>query len=169
MWFMPHAERNDLAGNIDRHMIPGLLKTMVDVTEKQVINLSTISILDYAFPGWFAAQTNLRPAQRLMKELKPLGCSLSISQFDDERRSLQLLDHIGASYIKLKPELTTDLISNSKNQEAIRKIVDAAQAHDIEVIADEVADTSSLAVLWQCGVKLIAGAFLSDSSQVIAQ
>lgn len=188
--FMPHAERNDLAGNIDRHMIPGLLKTMVDVTEKQVINLSTISILDYAFPGWFAdqmkeacvdgskivlqigvsaAQTNLRPAQRLMKELKPLGCSLSISQFDDERRSLQLLDHIGASYIKLKPELTTDLISNSKNQEAIRKIVDAAQAHDIEVIADEVADTSSLAVLWQCGVKLIAGAFLSDSSQVIAQ
>jgi len=37
------------------------------------------------------------------------------------------------------------------------------------VIADEVADTSSLAVLWQCGIKLIAGAFLKESSQVIAQ
>ncbi len=48
-------------------------------------------------------------------------------------------------------------------------MVEAADPHDVAVIADEVADTSSLAVLWQCGVKLIAGAFLRESSQVIAQ
>ena len=49
------------------------------------------------------------------------------------------------------------------------KIVDAADLHGASVIADEVEDTSSLAVLWQCGVKLISGAFLKESSQVIAQ
>jgi diguanylate cyclase (GGDEF)-like protein len=184
------ADRNDLAGTIDRNIIPGLIKTFVDADHRQVITLSNNSILDYNFPGWLAdqmksscvdgsriilqisagaAQTNLKPAQRLMKELKPLGCQLSISQFDAGRRCRQLLDHLDVSFVKLQPELTANLTSNSNNQEAVGKIVDAAEPHGVSVIADEVADTSSLAVLWQCGVKLIAGAFLKESSQVIAQ
>ena len=188
--FQKAADRNDLAGAIDRHFIPGLLKTFVDSDERQVISLSDNSILDYGFPGWFAEQlqlacvegdriilqmattsahTNLRPAQRLMKELKPLGCRLAVSMFDAERRSLQLLEHLDVSYIKLLPALTDGLTANSKNQEIVRKIVEAADKHNVSVIADEVADTSSLAVLWQCGVKLISGAFLKDSTQVLAQ
>ncbi len=184
------ADRNDLAGIIDRHVIPGLLKTFVESDETQIISLSNNSVLDYGFPGWFAdqmkancvdgqhivlqvdasaAQTNLKPAQRLMKELKPLGCQLAISRFDTERRTSQLLEHLEVSYVKLHPQLTENLTANSKNQESIRKIVEAAERHGAAVIADEVADTSSLAVLWQCGVKLISGAFLQESSQVIAQ
>jgi EAL domain-containing protein (putative c-di-GMP-specific phosphodiesterase class I) len=188
--FQAAAERADLAGPIDRHLIPGLLKTFVDRGERQIINISGNSILDYGFPGWLAEQvkascvegdkiilqiaataahTNLRPAQRLMNELKPLGCRLAVSHFDEERRSLQLLDHLDLSYVKLNRALTADLTANAKNQEAIRKIVETAELHGVAVIADEVTDTSALAVLWQCGVKLIAGAFLKESSQVLAQ
>ena len=188
--FQAIAERHDLAGAIDRAFIPGLLRTFVEQGERQVINVSSNSILDYAFPGWLAEQmeaacvegkklilqisasaalTNLRPAQRLMRELSPLGCKLSIGLFDNDRRTLQLLEHIDVAFIKLHPALTRDLLSDSKNQEAIREIVDAADKNGVTVIADEVADTASLAVLWQCGVKLIAGAFLSESPQVIAQ
>jgi len=184
------ADRNDLAGTIDRNTIPGLLKTIVEGDQRQIISLSNNSILDYAFPGWLAEQmkascvdgnrlilqipasaalTNMKPAQRLMKELKPLGCQLSISYFDAERRCRQLLEHLEVSYVKLLPALTEDLTSNSRNQDAIRKIVEAADPGGVAVIADEVADTSSLAVLWQCGVKLISGAFLKEPSQVIAQ
>ena len=188
--FQQIAERNDLAGAIDRHIIPGLLRTFVDSSERQIINLSSNSILDYSFPGWLAEQmreacidgkriilqiaasaahTNLRPAQRLMKEMEPMGCKLSVCQFDADRRTRQLLEHLDASYVKLHHSLTDNLISDSKKQDAIRQIVEAADPRGVAVIADEVADTSSLAVLWQCGVKLIAGAFLSESSQVIAQ
>lgn len=188
--FQEAADRNDLAGAIDRHIIPGLLKTFVDSDERQIISLSNNSVLDYGFPGWFAQQlkaacvegdriilqieanvahTNLRPAQRLLKELKPLGCHLAISLFDSKRRSRQLLEHLDVSYIKLLPSLTEDLTANTRNQEAVRRIVEAADPQGTAVIADEVADTSSLAVLWQCGVKLIAGAFLKESSQVLAQ
>ena len=183
------ADRTDLAGTIDRNIIPGLLKTFVDSEERQIISVSNNSIIDYSFPGWFAdqlkasctegervilqiaasaAHTNLRPAQRLMKELKPLGCHLAISLFGAERRSLQLLEHLDVSYVKIHPSLTNDLTANTKNQESVNKIVEAAEAHDVLVIADEIEDTSSLAVLWQCGVKLIAGAFLRESSQVLA-
>jgi EAL domain-containing protein (putative c-di-GMP-specific phosphodiesterase class I) len=107
--------------------------------------------------------------QRLMNELKPLGCMLSISNFDSERRSLQLLEHIGAAYVKILPQLTADLNSNTISQNVIRKIVDVADTKNVAVIADEVTDTSSLAIIWQCGVKLIAGAFLKDDSQAAAQ
>jgi EAL domain-containing protein (putative c-di-GMP-specific phosphodiesterase class I) len=69
---------------------------------------------------------------------------------------------------KIHPSLTNDLTANTKNQESVSKIVEAAEAHDVLVIADEIEDTSSLAVLWQSGVKLIAGAFLRESSQVLA-
>ena len=188
--FAALADRFDLAGGIDRQIIPGLLKTLVESDERQIINLSGNSILDYAFPGWFAEQlkascvegsrvvlqisagsalNNLRPAQRLAKELKPLGCHLSISMFDAERRTCQLLEHLDATYVKLHPALTEELTANTSKQEAIRSVVEAAEAHGVAVIADEVADTSSLAVLWQCGVKLIAGAFLRESTQVLAQ
>jgi diguanylate cyclase (GGDEF)-like protein len=188
--FQAVAERHDLAGAIDRAVIPGLLKTFVEQSERQIINVSSNSILDYAFPGWLteqmkaacvegnkvilqisagAALTNLRPAQRLMRELSPLGCTLSVCHFDNERRTLQLLEHVEAGFLKLNHALTQDLVSDTKRQEAIRQIVEAADKHGVTVIADEVADTSSLAVLWQCGVKLISGAFLSESPQVIAQ
>ncbi len=188
--FQKIADRNDLAGAIDRHVIPGLLKTFVDSEERQIISLSNNSILDYGFPGWFAEQlklscvegsriilqieakaalTNLRPAQRLMKELKPLGCKLAISQFDSERRSRQLLEHLDVSFVKILPSLTEDMTAITKNQDVVNKIVEAAEKNGVAVIAEEVADTSSLAVLWQCGVKLIAGTFLKESSQAAAQ
>jgi diguanylate cyclase (GGDEF)-like protein/PAS domain S-box-containing protein len=188
--FQQIADRNDLAGTIDRHVIPGLLKTFVDSEERQLISLSNNSILDYGFPGWFAEQlkvscvegkriilqiaasaavTNLRPAQRLMKELSPYGCQLAVSLFDSERRTRQLLEHLDVSFIKIDPSLTENMTAITKNQEAVNKIVEAAEKHGVAVIADEVSDTSSLAVLWQCGVKLIAGTFLRESSQVLAK
>ncbi|MSQ99602.1 MAG: EAL domain-containing protein, partial [Xanthomonadales bacterium] len=184
------ADRNDLAGQVDRQIIPGLLKSFVESSDKQIVSLSVNSILDYSFPGWLSGQlaeccvepgklilqinvatalANLKPVQRLMHELEPFGCKLSISGFDAERRTRQVLEHLNASYIKIQPSLTEKLTGNTAQQEMVRAIVDAAEARKVAVIADEVADTSSLSILWQCGVKLIAGAFLKENSQVVGQ
>jgi len=188
--FMFIADRNDLAGSIDRQVIPGLLKSFIESADKQIITISNNSILDYGFPGWLkermteccvetkkmivqitaaTAQANLRPVQRLMQELEPLGCKLSLSGFDADRRTRQLLEHIDASYVKIHPSLTKNLTGNPANHDPIRQIVDAADSRGATVIADEVSDTASLAILWQCGVKLIAGAFLKEKSQVVGQ
>ena len=188
--YMAIAERNDLAGLVDRLIIPGLLKSFVETPDRQIVSLSGNSILDYSFPGWLCEQmveccvepgklilqvnvatavANLKPVQRLMHELERFGCKLSIAGFDAERRTRQVLEHLNASYIKILPALTEKLSGNTEQQEVVRAIVDAAEARKAAVIADEVADTSSLSILWQCGVKLIAGAFLKESSQVVGQ
>ena len=188
--FSEVADRHELAGAIDRCVIPGILRSIADVDESQIIALSTHSIADPAFPSWMmdhlrmhaadaskliiqvaadAAQANLKPTQRLMKELAPLGCRLSISAFGSERRTLQLFEHLDARYVKLHTRLTEELQGNTRAQESIHEIVEAANENNAVVIADEISDTSNLAVLWQCGVKLIAGAFLKETSQVVGQ
>ena len=184
------AEKHDLAGTIDRNVIPAILRSISDSNEEQVINLSSSTVADAGFPAWLSdhlkmyavdtqklviqipadtAQANLKPTQRLMRELGPKGARLSISLFGPERRNHQLLDHLDAQYIKLQTSLTTELASDSNAQEAIRAIVEIANTKGASVIADEITDTSNLAVLWQCGVKLIAGTFLKETSQVVGQ
>lgn len=188
--YMAIAEKHDLAGAIDRNVIPAILRSVADNDEKQIISLSMHSVADHGFPAWLldhlkmyavdanklvlqipadAAQANLKPTQRILKELGPKGCRLSISMFGPERRSQQLFEHLEIRYVKLHPSLTADLAGNTKAQDSIRSIVEAASSHNAVVIADEISDTSNLAILWQCGVKLIAGAFLKETSQVVGQ
>ncbi|MDX1555139.1 MAG: EAL domain-containing protein [Xanthomonadales bacterium] len=188
--FVMVANKHDLAGHIDRSVIPSILRSISDNEESQIISLSTHSVVDPGFPAWLidhikiyavdahklilqvpadSAQANLKPVQRLIRELGPVGCRLSISLFGAERRTLQLFEHLQARYIKLHTALTADLQGNSKAQESIRQIVEAAEEHDTVVIADEISDTSNLAILWQCGVKMIAGAFLKETPQVVGQ
>jgi EAL domain-containing protein (putative c-di-GMP-specific phosphodiesterase class I) len=188
--FASVADKHELAGAIDRCVIPEMLKSVADVDESQIVSLSTQSVADPGFPSWLldhlkmhavdgnkliiqipadAAQANLKPTQRLMKDLAPLGCRLSISSFGPERRTLQLFEHLEARYVKLHTALTDELQGNTRAQESIQEIVEAANRNNAVVIADEISDTSNLAVLWQCGVKLIAGAFLKETSQVVGQ
>lgn len=188
--FAAVADKHNLAGHIDRSVIPAILRSIADNNESQIFSLSTHSLADPGFPAWLldhikiyavdarkvivqvpadAAQANLKPAQRLARELAPIGCRLSISAFGPERRTLQLFEHLNARYVKLHTALTDELQGNTKAQESIQQIVEVAGEHGAVVIADEISDTSNLAVLWQCGVKLIAGAFLKETPQVVGQ
>jgi EAL domain-containing protein (putative c-di-GMP-specific phosphodiesterase class I) len=102
-------------------------------------------------------------------ELQLLGCSFVLSEFDNDRHTIQLLDHLPIKMVKLRPGLARGLSSNTANQEIIRAVVRAVEAHEITIIADEVQDASDLAVLWQCGVKLVTGDFLNEAPQVVGQ
>ena len=188
--FMQAAERNDLGSMIDRHVIPQLMVAIAGTGDKHIISLSINSILDFSFPHWFermlketevvgsqvvlqvsaiVAETNMKPTRRVIDELKEHGCSFVLSGFDNDRRTLQLLDHLPVEMVKLRSGLAKGLSSSTENQEIIRAVVRAIEPHNITIIADEVEDASDLAVLWQCGVKLVTGDFLNEAPQVVGQ
>jgi diguanylate cyclase (GGDEF)-like protein len=188
--FMLAAERNDLGSTIDRHIIPQLMVAIAGTGDKHIIALSSNSILDFSFPNWFQrmlketevegsqlilqvsainAESNLKPTRRVVEELQAMGCSFILSEFDNDRRTIQLLEHLPVNMIKLRPGLAKGLSSNSTNQEIIRAVVRAVESHEIIIVADEVEDASDLAVLWQCGVKLVTGDFLNEAPQVVGQ
>ena len=188
--FMLAAERNDLGSTIDRHVIPQLMTAIAGTGDKHIISLSNNSILDFSFPDWFqrmleetevegsqlvlqisaiAAESNLKPTRRLIDELKELGCGFVLSEFDNDRRTIQLLDHLPVNMIKLRPGLAQGLSTNTANQEIIRSVVRAVETQEITIVADEVQDAADLAVLWQCGVRLVTGDFLNEAPQVVGQ
>lgn len=188
--FMLHAEHNDLGSTIDRHIIPQLMVAIAGSGDKHIISLSCNSILDFSFPHWFqrmltetevvgsqlvlqvsaiVAESNLKPTRRVIDELQDLGCSFVLSEFDNDRQTIQLLEHLPVNMVKLRPGLAQGLSSNTSNQEIIRAVVRAVEPYDIIIIADEVRDASDLAVLWQCGVKLVTGDFLNEAPQVVGQ
>jgi len=188
--FMLAAERNDLGSTIDRHIIPQLMLAIAGTGDKHIIPLSSNSILDFSFPHWFqrmlsetevegsqlvlqisaiSAESNLKPTFRVIEELQPLGCNFVLSEFDNDRKTVQLLDHLPVNMVKLRPGLAKGLSTNTTNQEIIRAVVRAVEPHEITIIADEVEDASDLAVLWQCGVKLVTGDFLNEAPQVVGQ
>jgi EAL domain-containing protein (putative c-di-GMP-specific phosphodiesterase class I)/GGDEF domain-containing protein len=188
--FMLAAERNDLGSTIDRHVIPQIMLAIAGTGDKHIISLSTNSILDVSFPGWFqrmltetevegsqlilqvsamVAESHLKPTRRLIEELQHMGCNFVLSEFDNDRRTIQLLDHLPIHMIKLRPGLAHGLSSNTTNQEIIRTVVRAVEARNVTIIADEVQDASDLAALWQCGVKLVTGDFLNEAPQVVGQ
>lgn len=188
--FMLAAERNSLGSTIDRRVIPQLMVAIAGTGDKHIIALSSNSILDFSFPNWFrrmlreteveasqlilqisaiAAESNLKPTRRVVDELQKLGCGIVLSEFDNDRRTIKLLEHLPVSMIKLRPGLAQGLSSNTTNQEVIRAVVKAVEPYNITIIADEVRDASDLAVLWQCGVKLVTGDFLNEAPQVVGQ
>ncbi len=188
--FMLAAERNDLGSTIDRHVIPQLMTAIAGTGDKHIISLSNNSILDFSFPDWFqgmleetevegsqlvlqisaiAAESNLKPTRRVIDELKEMGCGFVLSEFDNDRRTIQLLDHLPVNMIKLRAGLAQGLSSNTANQEIIRTVVRAVESQDITIVADEVQDAADLAVLWQCGVRLVTGDFLNEAPQVVGQ
>jgi len=188
--FMLAAERNDLGSTIDRHVIPQIMLAIAGSGDKHIISLSTNSILDFSFPNWFqrmlketevegsqlilqisamVAESHLKPTRRIVDELQLLGCNFVLSEFDNDRRTIQLLDHLPIHMIKLRPGLAQGLSSNTANQEIIRAVVRAVESRNITIIADEVQDASDLAVLWQCGVRLVTGDFLNEAPQVVGQ
>ena len=188
--FRAEAEQNNLGSAIDRHIIPQLMLAIAGTGDRHIISLSLNSILDFSFPNWFqrmlnqtgvaasqmvieisaeVADSHLLPTHRLVDEMQKMGCGIILSEFDHERRTIQLLDHLPVNMIKLRIDLTKGLSSNTTNQGVIRDIVKAVETRAISIVADEVQDTTDLASLWQCGIRLVTGDFLNEAPQVVGQ
>jgi diguanylate cyclase (GGDEF)-like protein len=188
--FLPAAEKYELASTIDRQVIPGLLKAISGTGDRHIINLSGNSILDFSFSSWFehqmeeqdvqgsqiilqftaeAAEQDLKATRRLIDELRSRGCDFSIANIDGRESGRRLIETLDVSMVKLKSGLAQGISGSPDQLENIKNVVYTANSADAVVVADEVQDAADLAVLWQCGVKLVAGEFLKESPQVVGQ
>ncbi|GEM_PF-1073163 len=186
--YQPSAERNGLASRIDRHILPGLLRAIAGGNDRQVISISGNSLQDFSFPSWFRrqlqdsgvagervflqldaamAQEHQKAARRLMEELATTGCGFSLAGMDDSTRKLALIGELNPTLVRLNNSLTDDLGQSAESVEKIRRVVSEAAKHSCAVYVNNVRSSSDLALLWQCGVKLVAGDFLEGKSKVI--
>lgn len=188
--FAEAAERNLLASQVDRLVIPGLLCAVAGNEEQQIIDISGNSLQDFSFPAWFqrslqetrvpgkriilqwpawAARQQLRAAGRLIEELSPLGVRFSVSGFDADSKTLELLQALKLQFITLDRSLTRNLTEHPNRVDTIREIVHAAESVQVASIASDVPTSADLAMLWRGGVKLVSGEFIQETPRVIGQ
>ncbi|KAA9131872.1 EAL domain-containing protein [Marinihelvus fidelis] len=184
------AERNGLASRIDRLVIPGLLRAIDGGTDRHIISISGNSLQDFSFPGWFRrqlqesgvagervflqlesgmARDHTKAARRLMDELANTGCGFSLSAMDDSNRKLALIDALNPELVRLDPVLTEELGQRTELVDRVRRVVSEAANHSCSVYVNNVRSSSDLALLWQCGVKLVTGDFLEGKPKVIGE
>ncbi|WP_049622445.1 GGDEF/EAL domain-containing response regulator [Frateuria defendens] len=191
-FFMPIAEKHGLTGAIDRWVIDQAIKTLTardhyGVQTTFFIKLTAEALQDAALLPWLAQRlqqaglrrgqivlemteskvvTLLRPAQEFIGEWKRIGGRFALEQFGSGLNSFQLLQHIGADYLKIDRTFMTQLPQHPENQKKVAEICQQARDMGRQTIAEWVEDAASTSLLFACGVDFVQGNFLQEPQKL---
>lgn len=167
--------KEQLGGNKRGMMFIKLSKAAIDSSETFLPWLKT-TLDDLQVPASELAvafdeetlQFNTKKATKVVNTLHDLGIKLAIHNFGAGRNSLQLLDLVPASFVKLDPMFTEALVSPEDNKR-FSETLSIAQSKNIKIIASQVEDANSMARLWQSGVNYVQGYFVQEPESVARQ
>jgi diguanylate cyclase (GGDEF)-like protein len=188
---LPLAEREGLAAEIDRWVLSRCLLVMAErVRQRRPVRLFASQSIEAASDvqriGWLgqlletrrlaAAQlvlefrlpevlANLRDLSAFAKDLRELGVHLSLSMFDANPASFQLLEQLPVTFLKLSPRYSGEGLRNGQLREELRQIVAHAHERGSKVIAPRIEDAQSASLLWTTGIDYIQGDFVQQAGQ----
>ena len=187
--FLPAAERNNLMKNIDRWMIRAAIDFCEQSSADRVfVRLSRQSIMDKSTIGWLqhecderrfdcsrlVTQLPERDAARHIKQtraavakLKKLGVGFALEHYGIDQQRFQILDILEPDYIKIDGELMHTLMTDTAMQEAVQRIVQAAEKRDIKSIAERVENANAMAVLFQLRLDYMQGHYVHEPEVVL--
>ena len=187
--FIPAAQRNRLMKNIDRWM----LKAAMDFcgsseADRVFVRLSRQSITDPTTAGWMEqkldevgfdcsrlvvqiperdAAKHIKHTQQLVEKVRKLGIGFAIEHYGADQDRFQVLDMLKPDYIKIDGEVIHSLMTDKAMQEAVGRIVLAAQQRNIKTIAERVENANAMAVLFQLGLDFMQGHYVNEPAVVL--
>ncbi len=188
---LPLAEREGLAGEVDRWVLSRCLLVMVERSRQMrpvrlFVSQSIEAVLDAARVGWLKQllETRRLGGDLLVLEFKlpevlahlndftafaasiaDLDVAISISTFDAKEHSLQLFERSKIGYVKLAPRFGGANLREADVRDELRQIVNAAHQRDCKVIASRIEDAQSASQLWNVGVDYLQGDFVQQAGQ----
>ncbi len=113
------------------------------------------------------AQT--QSAQTLCEEVTRLGCRVAMTHYGSTPKSLEFLDTIPTSFIKLSPDFARRVLGGEQD-ERLAGVISGAKERGIPLIAEHVEDANSMAHLWQAGINYVQGHFIQEpDTQALSQ
>jgi diguanylate cyclase (GGDEF)-like protein len=189
--FIPAAERNNLMKNIDRWMLQASIQYCEEQNADRVfVRLSRQSIKDPATAVWLAkefdeqsfdcsrlvlqvpevdAAKHIKQTRDLVRHLQKLGVGFALEHFGIDQERYQILDLLKPDYIKVDGEMMHTLISDTKTQDAVGRIVAAAKERNIKTIAERVENANAMAVLFQLGLDYMQGHYVQEPAVVLQE
>jgi EAL domain-containing protein (putative c-di-GMP-specific phosphodiesterase class I) len=188
--FLSIAEKTGLSDEIDHWVISTALRKLAETRKDNddtqfYIKLSGKSLADAGLPVWIGEQLkennlvsdgivfeipertaidDLKSAIAFVKSMQSLNCKVAFEHYGHSDQP-QLLKHVPVDILKIDGALISGLAVNEENQLKVKAILELANEHGKECIAECVADAGSLAQLWQYGVDFIQGNFVQEPSK----
>jgi diguanylate cyclase (GGDEF)-like protein len=182
--FFTMAANSGKAAEVDRHVIESVLRTLTEMPDpdmKLFIKLTRQSVACPDLPVWISDKLdvyNINPGQlvfevaervmdselknlsRLSMALNKIGCKIAIEHYRLETRP-QHLHHIHPEYLKIDSGLVQNIGNKGGCLAKVNEIMDLAKLNNVMTIAEGVENPACLAILWELGVNLAQGYFIS--------
>ena len=187
--FIPAAERNNMMKNIDRWMLTAAMDFCAsNEADRVFVRLSKQSITDSSTASWMQqrldetgfdcsrlvvqvpeqdAAKHIKHTKELVKRTRKLGIGFALEHYGTDRDRFQILDILKPDYIKIDGELMHSLMTDESMQSSVSKIVKAAQARNIQTIAERVENANAMAVLFQLGLDFMQGHYVHEPEVVL--
>jgi diguanylate cyclase (GGDEF)-like protein/PAS domain S-box-containing protein len=192
-YFLPAAERYNVAHKIDRHVIRKTLNWLCD-HPKQLeqlkscsINLSGMSLNDDELFDFILEQFNitkvppakicfeitetaaishLSGATGLIRELRELGCKTALDDFGSGMSSFAYLKNFEIDYLKIDGLFVRDILSDPIDDAMVKSINDIGHILGLITIAEYVENESILKRLNELGVDQVQGYFIAKPEPI---
>jgi len=187
--FMPAAKRNNMMKNIDRWMLKAAVRFCNNNDADRVfVRLSRQSITDPTTAPWLQktldedgfdcsrlviqvperdAARHIKQTRELVKHARKIGIGFALEHYGVDKERYQILDILKPDYIKIDGELMHTLITDMQMQEAVGKIVEAANERQIKTVAERVENANAMAVLFQLGLDYMQGHYVHEPEVVL--
>ncbi len=104
-----------------------------------------------------SAELNKVTLLPFLRQLKELGCGLSLDHFSGHERALVLAQDLQADYVKLDGRYAQDLLNDKARQDSLTILERALKARSITTIMTGIENSATLPVLWACGIDYVQG------------
>jgi diguanylate cyclase (GGDEF)-like protein/PAS domain S-box-containing protein len=192
--FLPTAERFNMMSEIDRWVVSRSLDTLAKLQgngrrARFSINLSEQSLLDYELVPFVKqkllehglagkhvtfelaearAVAHIDSAQRLVEELKQLGCRVGLDDFGTGFTSFSNLKQLDVDYLKIDGTYLRSMGSDPINAAVLSAIARIAHALGKTTIAECVEDARTVQALRNSGVDELQGFFIARPQEELA-
>lgn len=192
--FFPIAEKYGLLSAIDRWVVADTCRQIAGHAREGrettlFVKLNPQSLDDSGLVAWVGSQlrkhavpggalvfeftesavaTNLNGVRQFREGAGALGCRLAIQDFGAAANAPQIVQHVGADFVKLDRRLMVELPKSTERQGKLRELCGIAHAAGRQTIAQFVEDAASMSVLFTLGVDFVQGNFLSEPEKVVS-
>jgi EAL domain-containing protein (putative c-di-GMP-specific phosphodiesterase class I) len=185
--FLPVAERFGLMPQVDLWVLTNAVRKLAELatngqTATLTVNISgqTLDakelgpqlrqlIEEYRFdPGSLileitetSAIANMEAAQRLIHELKALGCRFALDDFGSGFSSFYHLKHLPVDFVKIDGQFVQTMATSSTDRAIVASINEIAHSFGKRTVAEFVENADTLDLLRACGVDYVQGYYIS--------
>jgi diguanylate cyclase (GGDEF)-like protein/PAS domain S-box-containing protein len=185
--FLPVAERFGLMPQIDLWVLTNAVRKLAELAAQGQAATLTVNISgqtldakelgpqlrrlieEYRFdPGSLileitetSAIANMEAAQRLIHELKALGCRFALDDFGSGFSSFYHLKHLPVDFVKIDGQFVQTMATSSTDRAIVSSINEIAHSFGKRTVAEFVENADTLDLLRACGVDYAQGYYIS--------